>query len=782
MLDVLNDPRRRQEFTTTLDAIAKSLPAAASPAATPEAETAPKPLSIPLAPNSLGAELVVGASGYLSRLGEQLRHLVQALQSVPSVWHWVQTMATDPLSQALLLDIAWRLAVTIGAGLAVEWILRLLLRRPAAMVLARRRRIAARAEPAEPPSKLENNSDVDDAIARAEQSKIEANTPRSRRNRLRWLTPLRRLPIAGLHLLFDLLPVLGFIVITHGIAGSQIGSVYLTRLVLLAVIDAYAAIRILIAIGATIFAPGNAPRRLVPVDNPTAAAGLFWVRWITLVGIIGYAAAEVGLLLGLSTITHDAMLKTDVLVIYGMLVHLILRYRRPVADFIRAEPTPSGSGSWVSQGVMGRLRRWLARTWHIAASIYLIALWLVWAVDIPSGFSQLLHFFILTTIVLVLAQVILAISQGVLDRAIDPLTPANLHKPGRAERLRIYQPMLQSLLRLALLFLVLLALGQIYGIGIFDWLTTALLGQRVLSALAIIVMTLVVAVVIWESVNGGIQRHLGKLAKEGQTAKSARLRTLLPMLRTTLFGAILVVVTMMVLSEIGVNIAPLLASAGVLGIAIGFGSQKLVQDIITGLFLLLENTMQVGDIVTLGGLTGTVEHLSVRTIRLRSEDGSVYVIPFSAVTTVTNMTRDFSRAVIEAQVAYKEDYDQVVRVLRQIVRDMRIEPRWESEIRDDLEVLGLQRLTDASVIIKCRIRCGPFGRWAVGREFNRRMKMAFDAEGIEIPSTLPKTMLVAVPATPTPLSGAPTGPAPTSPVPTSPVPTGARSALPGAAG
>ncbi|MGC4106983.1 MAG: mechanosensitive ion channel [Thermomicrobiales bacterium] len=130
------------------------------------------------------------------------------------------------------------------------------------------------------------------------------------------------------------------------------------------------------------------------------------------------------------------------------------------------------------------------------------------------------------------------------------------------------------------------------------------------------------------------------------------------------------------LSQIGVNIAPLLAGASVIGLAVGIGSQKLVQDIITGLFLLLENTMQVGDVVSLGGLQGTVEALSIRTIRLRAVDGSVHIVPFSAVTTVTNMTRDFAYAVVDVNVGLNEDPDRIADIVRQIAREMREEPRW----------------------------------------------------------------------------------------------------------
>jgi small-conductance mechanosensitive channel len=199
----------------------------------------------------------------------------------------------------------------------------------------------------------------------------------------------------------------------------------------------------------------------------------------------------------------------------------------------------------------------------------------------------------------------------------------------------------------------------------------------------------------------------------------------------------------MVLSEIGVNIAPLLAGAGIVGVAIGFGSQKLVQDVITGVFLLLENTMQVGDVVKVGDQSGLVESLSVRTIRLRTEDGSVVVIPFSAVTTVINMTRDYSRAVITVNVSADEDVDGVVDTMREIVCTMREEEAWSAIILDELEVWGLDRFTDTALQIKCRIMCTPFGRWSVGREFNRRLKLRFQMVGIATQFSALKLMLPA---------------------------------------
>ncbi|MDE8346822.1 MAG: mechanosensitive ion channel family protein, partial [Acidocella sp.] len=196
---------------------------------------------------------------------------------------------------------------------------------------------------------------------------------------------------------------------------------------------------------------------------------------------------------------------------------------------------------------------------------------------------------------------------------------------------------------------------------------------------------------------------------------------------------IFVVAFFICLSKIGVNTTPLLAVSGVLGIAIGFGSQKLVQDIITGLFLLLEDAMQVGDVITLAAMTGTVERLSIRTIRLRGGDGSINIIPFSAVTTVTNMTRDFGYAQISVTVGYKENLERVSALLADIAREMRAEPAWGAMMRDDLQLFGLDQFGAIGLVLTGQIRTAPGQHWGVRREFYRRVQKRFTEEGIDLP-------------------------------------------------
>jgi small-conductance mechanosensitive channel len=189
---------------------------------------------------------------------------------------------------------------------------------------------------------------------------------------------------------------------------------------------------------------------------------------------------------------------------------------------------------------------------------------------------------------------------------------------------------------------------------------------------------------------------------------------------------------MTALNQLGVNTAPLLASASIIGVALGFGSQKLVQDFITGIFLLMENAMQVGDWVTVAGVSGTVEYLSIRTVRLRGGDGSLYTVPFSSVTTVNNTNRGVGNAAVKVSVAYDEDLDRVVTVLKEIGAEMRQDPAFADAILNDFEYWGVDVVDGAMISLSGQIRARDSGRWGVQREFNRRMLKRFRELGIRV--------------------------------------------------
>jgi small conductance mechanosensitive channel len=189
----------------------------------------------------------------------------------------------------------------------------------------------------------------------------------------------------------------------------------------------------------------------------------------------------------------------------------------------------------------------------------------------------------------------------------------------------------------------------------------------------------------------------------------------------------------MILKELGFSIGPLLAGAGIAGLAIGFGAQNLVRDILSGLFIIVENQVRVGDVAILNGTGGLVEAVNLRTTVLRGTDGTVHIFPNGAITTVSNMTHGFAYYVFEVAVSYKEDVDRVFAVLREIGSQIAQEEPYKSMILEPIEILGLDKIDGASLVIKARIKTQPIKQWDVGREMNRRIKKRFDQEGIEIP-------------------------------------------------
>ena len=212
-----------------------------------------------------------------------------------------------------------------------------------------------------------------------------------------------------------------------------------------------------------------------------------------------------------------------------------------------------------------------------------------------------------------------------------------------------------------------------------------------------------------------------------------RAATLGGIFRKTVVVLIWVVVFMMALEEAGFNVGPLLAGAGVAGLAVGFGAQNLVRDVISGLFMLLENQVRVNDVAIINGKGGLVEQINLRTTVLRSLDGTVHIFPNGTINTLSNMTQEFSYYVFNIGVAYKEDTDHVSAVVQELADEMMREEAYGPFILAPLEVMGVDEFADSAVIIKARIKTAPIRQWMVGREMNRRIKKKFDELGIEIP-------------------------------------------------
>ncbi|PWS39348.1 mechanosensitive ion channel protein MscS [Falsiroseomonas bella] len=717
LIEVLRDDARRAEFLRALEAAQRASPAAAAPAAAAPAATAPAsaapaaangtPAAAPaaaegaaaapaatevtiLAPNTLGAQLLMGASQRLQALSESVLAAAQALTDVQGVAVWAAGIVRDPVTQTRVLDAAWKLALLFSLALLAEW-------------------ITARA--------LRRWSDRLDAMA-PERGNV-------------W-TWMRRVPLVLGRFVLDLIPVAAFAVVSYGLIGF-VRPLPTTELVLLTANNAYIALRAVMAGSRMLFSPASAHLRLVQVGDETSAYINIWIRRIVVVALFGYAVAEAGLLFGLPWSAYDAILRISLLIVSILLVIVILQNRHQVADALRAKPLPEGETADRTRLLFRALRNRLAEIWHLLAILWLFALWGVWALEIRDGFERLLRGSALTLVIFGLAKLADVLMRRIVTRGFRIGPDLARRYPGLEARANRYLPVLKGFASALIGCVTLLFLMEAWGFDAFAWFGRGQLGARLLASLVSMALTIVVAVAIWEFSNAAIQRHLTKLSRDAQAARSARVRTLLPMLRTVLSASIIIFVALNILTEIGVNVAPLIAGAGVIGLAIGFGSQTLVRDVITGIFLLFEDAVAVGDVVQLSGLSGVVEQLSIRSIKLRAMDGSVHIIPFSAVTTVTNMTRDFGFAVLDVSVAYGEDTDRVGEVLREIAAEIRTDAKLGPQIRDDLEILGVERLADSGVVIRARVKTDPSARWSVGREFNRRIKQRFDKLGIEIP-------------------------------------------------
>jgi small conductance mechanosensitive channel len=190
---------------------------------------------------------------------------------------------------------------------------------------------------------------------------------------------------------------------------------------------------------------------------------------------------------------------------------------------------------------------------------------------------------------------------------------------------------------------------------------------------------------------------------------------------------------MLLLMQVGVNVAPLIAGAGVLGLAVGFGAQELVRDVITGFFILMENHMRVGDVAVINGTGGLVESIGLRTIVLRDLAGVVHIFQNGKIATLSNMTKEWSAMVFDVGVAYKEDTDRVVHVMREVAESLQEDPVFGEKIIEPMEIFGVDSFGDNAVVLKARLKTQPIEQWSVGREYRRRLKKAFDARGIEIP-------------------------------------------------
>ncbi|MEX0730320.1 MAG: mechanosensitive ion channel domain-containing protein [Aquisalimonadaceae bacterium] len=474
-----------------------------------------------------------------------------------------------------------------------------------------------------------------------------------------------------------------------------------------------------------VFASKDDGLRLLPMPAEEAA---YWNAWLArLSGIVGYGMLLVVPMINVQLAPALGRVAALLIMIIAFLYTLVivLQNRVRVAKQLKARALNARFA--VTRVMLGML----ARSWHLVIIAYFALLGVATLLRPEDALPLILQ---------ATVQTLMAIAGGVfLSVVLSQIISRQLHVPEETrqrfpmleERLNGFIPMALKIMRLVILVVVIALVLDAWGLfNLASWLGSEVGMHTVVTAVtvALIVTT---ATALWIGLASWIEHRLNPDAGHGEP--TAREKTLLTIFRNAVAVTLIIMTLMIVLSEIGINIGPLIAGAGVLGLAIGFGAQKLVQDIITGVFIQMENAINTGDVITAAGITGTAERLTIRSLGIRDLAGTYHLIPFSSVDNVSNYMRDFAYHVGEYGVAYRENTDDVIVRLREAFDELVSDPEQRSKVLGELEVHGVTALADSSVNIRVRIKTLPGAQWAVGREYNRLVKRHLDAAGIEIP-------------------------------------------------
>ncbi|WP_316015907.1 mechanosensitive ion channel domain-containing protein [Roseobacter sp. HKCCA0434] len=468
-----------------------------------------------------------------------------------------------------------------------------------------------------------------------------------------------------------------------------------------------------------LLSPRQSELRLIRLPDRAARIVTRWLA--TCITILGYGLLLVVPMVN-TTVSYLAGSALSSVISIGVVlsaIGMVLWYRRGVADWLTPHPDTARA-----------LTRLLAALWWIPVMIYLLFLLAIVATRPGGVLIPLLQATGIIIGVVVVAMIVFHLMTGAIARGISLPDSVRQRLPLLERRLNSFVPLVLKGLRILLIVVVAFVVADILGLVNFVGWVGSDVGGRVVGAAISVFLILIVAFALWLVFSSWVEFRLNPDFGKQPTARET---TLLTLLRNAATIALLVITLMIVLSEVGVNIGPLLASAGVLGLAIGFGAQKMVQDIITGVFIQFENAINVGDVVSVGGITGAVEKLTVRSVSLRDVHGVFHIIPFSSVDLVSNFMREFSFYVADMGIAYREDIGEAKQAMHDAFDELRATTEEGRDILGDLEWFGLNSFGDSAIVVRARIKTLPGKQWAVGRAYNLILKRLFDERSIEIP-------------------------------------------------
>ena len=406
----------------------------------------------------------------------------------------------------------------------------------------------------------------------------------------------------------------------------------------------------------------------------------------------------------------------------GALILWVLSRRRGVADWLRGPPDENGA--------INALRDALARRWHLPVLAYLLYVF----VTVLTRPGNVLIPLLVTTGEAVLAVFLGGLVFGALSAAAD----RRLRMPGVVgERLPLLEervnqifPAFLRTVRLLLVIALAAVILDILGLQTVGGLLTSNFFERVSAGLFSVLLIATLLSLVWLAMTSWVDFRLNPFIGKVPTPREI---TLLTLMKNAVTVALVLIGIISSLAQLGMNVGPLLASAGVIGLAISFGAQRMVEDIFSGIFIQAENAMNVGDVVDVGGTVGTVEKLTVRSVTLRDLSGVVHVIPFSSAAKISNYMRDFSYHLADIGVAYREDVEDVRQAMHDAFDELRRDEEAGPHVIGDLEWFGLNAFGASELVMRARIKTTPGDQWGIGRAYNAIVKRLFDERGIEIP-------------------------------------------------
>lgn len=489
-------------------------------------------------------------------------------------------------------------------------------------------------------------------------------------------------------------------------------------------LQAFVAVEIVKVLIRTVFAVRHPHLRLLPMNDELAK---YWNAWLVRV----VAAAGYGTLLidpvvsaALSPALGRLASMIIMLAVYVYAVRVIWQNRHSVRDRLNRHAATAAT-------FMGSRLHFLSRIWHVLGIAYFTILLIVSQIDPLNALPFMARATAQTLLVIGVGSLLILLLNTVLAKPIRLSDDLRRRLPLLEARVNAYVPAILKVIGWIIrVVVVLLILDAWRAFDLSRWLASDAGGAAIKMVLNIAIV-LLIAALAWTVIASIIEHRLSQ--SEGRGMPSARERTLLALFRNAALIVIVTMTLMVLLSQIGIDVGPLIAGAGVVGLAIGFGAQKLVQDIITGVFIQLENGMNENDVVQVAGVFGTVEKMTIRSVGIRTLDGGYHLVPFSSVDVVANHMRDFSYHLGEYTIAHRESVDDAIEHLRAAFAELMTDSVLGPEILEEMTVAGVTAVNDKGVTIRILIKTTPGMQWAVQRGYNRLLKKHFDAAGIELP-------------------------------------------------